>query len=187
MHEFDCSSASLVKTFKRSQVRLLDRLPPPQFLEHSDQGPQGDHCSVTGQSWRLQNSITVDGPGHGFPSSSSGFSGFSGSSVLDSGMRQVLERWVVPPPQLLLQLDHSSHSVHSGFLTQGSSLQLELSLLSPAKAEVNFTWRTPCLLPEVLRPRQQGQRGQAQGRLQGQGGHQYLYKAASYYQLLSIC
>ena len=130
MHEFDCSSASLVKTFKRSQVRLLDRLPPPQFLEHSDQGPQGDHCSVTGQSWRLQNSITVDGPGHGFSSSSSGF---SGSSVLDSGMRQVLERWVVPPPQLLLQLDHSSHSVHSGFLTQGSSPQLELSLLSPAK------------------------------------------------------
>ena len=128
-----CSLASLIEAFNRSQVRLLDRIPPPQFFEHSDQGLQGDHCSVTGHSWRLQNSITVDGPGQGFPSSSSGFPGFPGSWDLGSGIRQVLERCVVPPPQLLLQLDHSPQPVHSGSFWHGSSLQLELSLLSPRK------------------------------------------------------
>ncbi len=80
---------------------------------------------LTGQSCKLQNSMTVDGPGQGLSSS------FSDSAALYSAKRHVLDRCVVPPPQLLLQLDHSSHCVHSGSLMQGSTLQKVLSIVSP--------------------------------------------------------
>ena len=119
------SDRSLISTSSLSQFLVLERVPPPQFLEHSDHEPQGDHWWDAGHSSKLQKSITVEGPGHGE------FSATSTWGCLNSGIRHILVLWVDPPPQLLLQLDHSSHSVHSGSLMQGSSLQDELSVLSP--------------------------------------------------------
>ena len=68
------------------QILFLDRVPPPHFLEHSDQEVHGVHSMATGHPCKLQKSMTVEGPGQGWLSPSL-------SKICDdlSGMRQTLD------------------------------------------------------------------------------------------------
>ena len=160
-----CSPASLNKSCF-SQIRFLDRVPPPQFREHSVHEVQGVHSCETGQSSRLQNSITVAGPGQGW----------SGFSSLPSGMRHCRDRFVVPPPQLFEQLDHSSHSVHSWSFTQLSPLQVFVSDVSPLKQQQQ-------LLEKQKQQQQQQQQQFEKQQKQQQQSHGWTMSNFTLYQM----
>jgi len=99
---------------------FLLRLPPPQFLEHSLQGPHGLHLVSGGQSWTLQNKTIVEGPGQGLFSVSS-------RDLALGGTLQVRYLFLVPPPQVWLHSVHSDQSDHSGSGKHGFTLQSSVS------------------------------------------------------------
>ena len=93
---------------------FLFRIPSvPHISEQVVHVVHGVHSNtVGGQSSKLQNNTDIEGPGHG-SSSVSTSSSRDFPYRLRLGTTHCRNRFVIPPPQVCVHLDHSDHSVHS--------------------------------------------------------------------------